>query len=151
MITIGVKNSNWINVMIKDLFPQTSNRKEIKKFAITMGIILALIAGFLFFKKSSNYLIFTIISSLFFISGFTIPKLLKPLFIFWMVLANIMSWIMTRIILGILFFVVFTSISLISKLLGKHFLNIKWNTDVKSYWHYRNEKLELPESYDRQF
>jgi len=151
MIIIGEKNLNWIKMMINDLLPQTSTPKEIRKFAITMGIVLAIIAGFLFFKKSSNFRLITAISGFFFMVGLIRPTLLKPLFIFWMVLANIMSWIMTRIILGALFFIVFTSIGLISKIFGKQFLKRKWNPEIKSYWHYRDEKTKLPESYNHQF
>jgi len=137
--------------MLKDLLPKTFTKKEIRKFALTIGIVITLIGIFLIIKKSPKYPIFFIIGGLIFISGLILPKILKPFYIGWMTLANILNWIMTRIILGILFFAIFTPISLISKIFGKQYLTLKESNNCESYWNLR-EKKEFDNSiYENQF
>lgn len=65
--------------------------------------------------------------------------------------ALILSWINTRIILILLFYLVFTPIGLILKLLGKDLLDRKINKADKSYWR-KKEKNELSlAAYEKQF
>ena len=137
--------------MIKELLPKISTIKELRKFAITMCVAFFLIGGFLFIKGKNAYLTIWIISSIFLLSGLFLPKILKPIYIIWMVFANIMSWIMTRIILGILFFLVFTPMGLVSKIIGKEFVSLKWKIDKPTYWNYIVADDKTKRNYEQQF
>lgn len=82
---------------------------------------------------------------------FIFRKLLKPLYALWMKFALVLSWINTRIILFLMFYLIFTPLGLILKLLGKDLLDIKINKSAKSYWR-KKEKNEFGlSSYERQF
>ncbi len=63
----------------------------------------------------------------------TAPFVLKPIYRLWMVVGQILGWINTRIILGLIFFAVFTPYSLVLKLLGKDILSRKLNKKIESY------------------
>jgi len=52
-------------------------------------------------------------------TGLILPQLLKPVYLGWMKLGHALGWINTRIILGILFFILFAPVGLLFRLLGK--------------------------------
>ncbi|RMD48994.1 MAG: hypothetical protein D6830_05770 [Ignavibacteria bacterium] len=128
-----------------------SSEKELKKFGITMAVVLALIALLLLYNNSVIYLYFFAAAAFFGAFGLAIPNLLLPFHKLWMGLAVTLGFIMTRVILSILFFLVFTPMSLIAKLVGKSFLDIKMDKSENSYWHYREKKEYIPENTEKQF
>ena len=67
-----------------------------------------------------------------------------------MIFAVIIGWIMTRIILSVLFFSIITIIGLFTRLIGKDFLNLKSKSN-ESYWNIRNKEHELNQDYEKQF
>ena len=128
-----------------------SEKKDLRNFGITFGVVLGLLAGALWWKEKDTYTVFLILSSAFFFFGLVLPGLLKPLQKAWMALAVVMGFFMTRVILSILFYFVFTTIGLIGRLSGKKFLNLKMDTSTKSYWSYRKNKPFNKSNYERQF
>ena len=70
--------------------------------------------------------------------GLLAAPTLKPFYHAWMWLAFVLNFIMTRVILGILFFGVMLPISLVMKITGKDFLGMK--EEKQSYWKKRDLK-----------
>jgi hypothetical protein len=138
-------------MLIEEIKNIKSGKSDLRKFGITFGIVLGLLAGALWWRGKDSYSLFVIISLVFFFMGLFVPVVLKPLQKAWMAIAVILGWFMTRIILSILFYLVFTSIGLISKLAGKRFLDIKLNDTLQSYWIYREPKPFDRKNYERQF
>jgi hypothetical protein len=68
-----------------------------------------------------------------------------------MTLAILLGWLMTRIILIILFYLVVTPIGLLAKLSGKDFLNRKFNREAQSYWIPRKATTTDKGNYEKQF
>ena len=62
-----------------------------------------------------------------------------------------MGFIMTRLILGILFFLVITPMAIAAKLFGKDLLDQRINKNKKSYWNYRKKKEFKQSDYEMQF
>ena len=125
--------------------------KIIRKFGITIGIALGLLAGFLWWKGRDTYVIFISVSIIFIILGLALPTVLKPLQKAWMMLAVVLGWFMTRVILSVLFYLVFTSIGLLSRAFGNKFLDLKMDSVKESNWNYRKSKPFNRSNYDRQF
>jgi membrane-bound ClpP family serine protease len=136
-----------INQLISEI---KTTRKEIKNFGITIGLILLVISAILFWKTNTSYLILIIIGLVLLVSGLTIPIILKPIYFIWMVFATILGWIMTRVILSLLYYAIMTPIRLISRLFGKQFIELRWDKSKGSYWNYRSSKTEIA-SYEKQF
>ena len=84
------------------------------------------------------------------ILGGIAPVTLKPIYKIWMVFAVIIGWIMTRVILSVLFFSIITIIGIFTRLIGKDFLNLKSNNN-ESYWNIRNKEYELNQDYEKQY
>ena len=136
--------------MIGELNTIKSSKKDLKNFGFTMGVILTIIGVFLLVRGKNLFIYFFCIGSILIILGGIIPVLLRPFYKAWMTFAVIIGWIMTRMILSVLFFSIITIIGIFARLLGKDFLNLKSESN-ESYWNIRNKEHELNQDYEKQF
>lgn len=137
--------------MIEEIKNIKSEKSDIRKFGITVGVILLIIAGFLFWKEKESFRLFITTGIILFAFGIAIPIILKPVYWIWMIFATILGWLMTRVILILLFYVIFTPIGLIPRLFGKQFLELRWDKSKGSYWNYRTVKHTRIKNYEKQF
>jgi len=134
---------------IKELKPSP---KELRKFGLTMAAVFFLIAVYIFIKRDADIsYIFAGFSIIFFIGAVVKPAGLLIAYKLWMSLAICLSWVMTRVILGVLFYVGFTAIKVIAKIAGKEFLDLKIDKNRKSYWIKREQKEFDKSTFERQF
>ena len=111
-----------------------------RSFGITFGLITLVISFWNFLFNGGNInVIWMIFSFLFFFFAFVFPKLLLPLNKFWSNCGVLISFVMTPIIMSIIFFFVFTPIGLMLRLFNKRPINLK-KSNVKSYWVLRTSK-----------
>jgi len=137
--------------MIEEIKNIKSEKSDIRKFGITIGLLLMVIAGFLFWRGRESFEILLVSGFVLFVLGFVIPVVLKPIYWIWMILAIVLGWIMTRVILSLLFYIVITPIGTLSRLSGNRFLDLKWNRTTATYWNYRNTKQRNSEDFEKQF
>ena len=128
-----------------------SEKSDLRKFGIMVGTILMIIAGFLFWNEKESFQIFLAIGITLFLTATAIPAALKPIYWIWMIFAIILGWFMTRVILSLLFYVVFTSIGLTLRLFGNQFLELRWDKSKESYWNFRTNEHLQNENYEKQF
>ena len=137
--------------MFEEIKNIKSEKSDLRNFGITVGIILLIISGFLFWKEKEPFQIFFAIGIILFLPAIAIPFVLKPVYWIWMIFAIILGWIMTRVILSLLFYVLFTSIGLTLRLFGKQFLELRWDKSKESYWNFRTNEHLKKENYEKQF
>jgi len=58
----------------------------------------------------------------------------KTIYRAWMKVAHAISWVLTRVILTIVFYLVVAPIGLIGKVFGKDFLDRKFDRHEDTYW-----------------
>lgn len=127
--------------MIEEIKNINSDKKKIKNFGFLIGGVLIVLSIFIMWKGVTHYQIILIIGTVFILSGVIIPKVLKPIYKIWMTLAIILGWIMTRVILTILFYLIITPIGVIARLFGKQFLDLSWKKSTVSFWNKRSESV----------
>ena len=108
--------------------------KELRSFAIGLAVILTLIASVQFLKSKAVFPYLAAAGIVAFIIAFFFPVKIKPVYMLFSRLGYCMGWLMTRIILAVLFFFVFTVMGLSMRLFGKRFLNIKFPQHPQSLW-----------------
>lgn len=128
-----------------------SDSKTLKNFGITMAVALLIIALLMFYKKGGFPVILAVFSGVFFLFAFIAPQSLKTIFMIWMKLAGILSWVNTRLILIILFYLVLTPISLLMRLFNQDPLGLKINRNETSYWKEKKRDAFSKPDYERQF
>ena len=140
-----------MKMILEEIKNIKESKKDLRKFGLTVGIVFLAIAAFLFWKEKGSYLALGIVGGFLVIAGLFLPIILKPLNKIWMTLAILMGWVMTRVILTILFFTVLTPLGFIAKLFGKDFLDLKLDKEQNSYWEIREKKEIKPIDYEKQF
>src|SRR5512147_3051145 len=129
---------------MREIFAEIKRIKEspadLKKFGFTIGIVLLLLAALLVWLGKSSYPVWGIIGLLFILPSLLFPVILRPFNKIWMSLAIILGWIMTRIILSILFYFALTSLRFIAMIFNKRFLNLKIDPSADTYWEKREKK-----------
>ncbi|MBU0533500.1 MAG: hypothetical protein KJ887_01685 [Candidatus Omnitrophica bacterium] len=128
-----------------------SGKRELRNFGITICIALGLLGTVFLWQERNHYLYFFILSITFLFLGFVLPFLLKPIHKIWMSLAILLGWLMTRVVLSVLFYLVITPLGILLRLFGKDFLNLKFDRNVKSYWIYREKIKPEKRNYENQF
>jgi Saxitoxin biosynthesis operon protein SxtJ len=126
-------------------------KKDLRKFGITVGLALLVIAGILFWREKESFLYFGIVGLVLLLTGLVFPVILKPLNKAWMTLAILMGWVMTRVILTILYYLVLTPLRFLAMLFRKNFLDLTIDKSAKSYWEVRTKTQIKPADYERQF
>ena len=137
--------------MIEEIKNIKTEKGDMRKFGIIVGIILLIIGAWIFWKEEETFKYFMGIGLFLLLSGICIPLYLKKVYWVWMVLATILGWFMTRVILSLLFYLIITPIGLISRLFGKQFVELKWDKKSKTYWNYGSEDIFEKENLKRQF
>lgn len=125
-------------------------RKELRNFGFLIGVVLALIAALVWWKDGGGFLVLLGCGAAVVATGLVVPVALRPAYKGWMLLAAGLNWVMTRLILGVLFYLVITPIGTMSRLFGKGFLDAEFKTDSETYWNYRKEQPGK-EQYEQQF
>ena len=105
----------------------------------------------MFWKEKESFQIFLAIGITLFFTAIAIPVVLEPVYWIWMIFAIILGWFMTRLILSLLFYIIFTSIGLTLRFFGKQFLELRWDKLKESYWNFRTNEHLQNENYEKQF
>jgi hypothetical protein len=138
-------------VLIDEIRNIKSDKSDLRKFGISIGIVFGILCGLLWWKGKDSYSVFLILSMIFISFGLVLPVVLKPLQKAWMTFAVILGWFMTRLILSVLFYVLFTGIGCLTKLFRKKLLDLEIDTAAESYWIQRNPVKFDKKNYERQF
>ena len=137
--------------IIEEIKNIKGDKSDWKKFGITMSIILTIIGIFLLWGKNNYFEYSFFLAAVFFISGLIMPSALKPVYKAWMALSVVMGFIMTRVIMVIIFYLIVTPLALISSMAGENFLDMKIDKNAKSYWIVRKKTQNVKSDYERQF
>ncbi len=138
--------------MTKKAPPQLSD-KELRKFGIVMAIAITLISLIGVWRQhwTMVYIFWGIAGIVFLLPGLIAPAALRPIHKGWMRFAKLLGWINARIILSILFYCIFTPISLFQKLTRRDALDRNFSKDAQSYWIDRSKEEYNPKHFERQF
>jgi len=127
------------------------SKEGLKKFGIIMCVAFLVITGLISFRHGGIYTPTATTAGLFLVLGLIQPTLLKPVYIIWMRLAFILAWINTRLILFIMFYLIFTPVGIFMRLLRIDLLDRKVDKSKKSYWLKKEKGVFTSLNYERQF
>lgn len=138
-------------MLIEEIKAIKSGRSELRKFGITIGLVLGFLALWLLWKEKEGGAGLLVSAAAFIALGLTFPLSLKPIYLLWMTVAALLGWLMTRVILIVLFYLVVTPIGLLARLCGKDFLNTGFDRTAPSYWIVRKDSASDRKRYENQF
>ena len=122
--------------------------KDLKEFSLIWAVIFTIIGIIPYFKHTTPQNWAFGVSLIFIMVAFFKPNILESFYKIWTKFGGLMGHYISKVILFVLYFGLFTPISLLLKLLGKDLLDKKIDKDADSYW---IERENQPESMKFQF
>jgi len=138
-------------MLLEEIKNISTTKTDLKKFGLMLGILALIIAGLLFWKQNSSFVYLAIVGFVLLAAGLLFPSVLKPVYRGWMTIAVVLGFVMTRVILTVLYFGIFTPVSLVLGILRKDLLNQKWDKSQTSYWVRRPSSKSAPKTAERMF
>lgn len=134
--------------MINEIKNISSTQKELRDFGLLVGGVFLVLGIFILKNVTSHAAIigFTLVTV-----GLIKPKLLKYIYICWMTIALMMGWVVTRIILLVVFLLVMIPLKLVLQWKGERLLDTKINKRAKTYWLRRQASTDYVSILDKQF
>jgi hypothetical protein len=127
------------------------DRKALRNFGLLMACVLLLAGGWLWWKSAPTWPWVLAAAALLAAVGLAIPAVLKPFYTGWMIFALVMGWVMTRVILTLVYYFVLTPIGLLGRVFGEQFLHLKRSKESDTYWVRRTGPPREKSDYERQF
>ncbi|MDD4053072.1 MAG: SxtJ family membrane protein [candidate division Zixibacteria bacterium] len=107
---------------------------ELRRFGITMAIILAIAAAFCPWQGRWAGPVCLGASGMMALVAVFCPNILKPFEWAWMKFSRALGVVTTFLILTLTYYLLLTPIGLIMRLAGKPGLKLKWDRDASGYW-----------------
>ena len=138
-------------MLLDDIKNIKSSANDLKKFGLTIGIFFVLLGCLSLWREKQGALLLFILALIFILPALLFPHVLRIIQKVWMTLALLMSWVMTRVLLSLVCYLVLTPIGLVTRLMGKKFLDIKDRARRDSYWTIRNPLDRKKEDCEKQY
>ncbi len=117
---------------------------QMKRRAIWAVVILAAVGTFLLWRGKSYFFV-PYILCVYFLSGiFVYPLILRPADLVARGFTYGSIWLITRVVLTFVYFLVITPIALWFKLRRRDRLELKFPGEAKSFWHHRSPDEQIP-------
>lgn len=151
-------STRWIKFINHDLRKQylkmalaeinwKPSARELRIFSVALGCLLALIGFFSFRASAWLPLAMTLLIVVF---GLIAPAAIKPVYLGWMILLFPVRWIVSCLLIAVVYYLVITPIGLALRLLGHDLIGRRFDSQATSYW--KSERRTRRErDYFRQF
>ena len=126
-------------------------RNRLRRFGLVVGGAFLVLSGLLLWKQRPAWPLFLAAGGLLAAAGLLTPLWLRGVERIWMRVAGAMGWVMTRVILGLVFALVFTPAGLIMKLTGADPLRLRFEPGARTYWQKRTRRRTSREDLERMF
>lgn len=137
----------WINDEYQKL---DRSPRALRRFGIVIGAVLLLLGTLLLLGDRNAGAPFLAIGALLLLAAAFAPRVLRYVYKPWMFLAFALSWLVTRVILTLLFFLIVTPLGLLQRLCGKRALEFRFKNGQTTYWQPRMTRPAAAD-YEKQF
>ncbi len=129
-----------------------TGKRQLRNFGLLVGGVLTLF-GILAWARGKPFFPYALAPGLaLMVLGMVLPRVLKPVYIPWMVLAIVLGFVVSNVLLTVFFFVIITPIGLTARCMRRDFLRLKLDSKAPTYWIQReNQTPKSPAEYERQF
>ena len=128
-----------------------SSDRDLRKFGFLVGGVFAAISLYFLWRGRDVWEWLFGVGAVLIFGGGAYPALLKPFQKAWMTLGIILGWIMTHLILALLFYCIVTPLGILARLFSKKIFDKRFRTRAASYWNYREAQEFNKENLEKQF
>lgn len=138
-------------MLLKEIKNIKSTAKELREFGYVVGGAILVFCGIHAWRHGDVAWIWPSIGAGLIIVGVLFPAVLKPFQKIWMGIALMMGWVMSRVILTLMFLLIVTPIALILRAQGKRFMDKGADVKTNSFWALRAQGSDDPKRCERQY
>ena len=126
--------------------------RELRWFGLVVWPFFLLIAALLYFRAELRSVAVVVLSAgtAWLVLYTLIEPLRRPCFLLWMAAVHPLGWLLSHLLLGLVYYLLITPIGLLLRLAGHDPTARKFEPDRATMWHERQE-APPPERYFRQF
>lgn len=132
-----------------------TSKRSLRSFGYVVGLVLLGIALFVLWRRdwAATSVVYGLgsIGGLLVVLGLVAPLILRPIYKVWMALALALGYVMTRVLLTTVFFLIMTPIGLLMRLFGKDPMHRRLDPDVASYWIEKTYPDESPRRLEKYY
>jgi len=127
---------SWIEDVRAGLGRLDTSPRALRKAALGAGGVLLALAGWLLFRQRAPGVRLGLgaAGALLVLAGVLVPARLRTAYLGWMTVALAIGWVMSRVVLTVVFAVVLVPLSLLARLTGKRFLALRPDPGASTYW-----------------
>jgi hypothetical protein len=116
------------------------SKKELRTFGLCALAFLAIV-GWIVFRRSGSAPVGASIAGIglaLAVLGFAVPQVLRPVWVVLMVINYPIGWVITHVVMAIIFYLVVTPVGIIMRLTGRDPMERAFDRTAKTYWKPRN-------------
>jgi saxitoxin biosynthesis operon SxtJ-like protein len=111
-----------------------SEIKQYRSFGLVVGGIFAVIGFWPLIRHGESIRLWALIAgSLLVVMGLLLPGYLGPIYKAWMAIGHVLGWINTRIILGVIYYALFTPLGLAMRVWRKDLMCRQYDETTNTY------------------
>lgn len=125
------------NIILQELSEVERTPRAWRSFGLVMATALAVLAGVSFWKHGVVTAWTAGLgggAAVFALTGLIFPRLLKELHLAWMFLSLCLGWVMSRVVLILLFVLVVIPTHVIGRVCGLSFMEMRRGAEKESLW-----------------
>ncbi|MCD6587110.1 MAG: hypothetical protein J7K88_01010 [Candidatus Fermentibacteraceae bacterium] len=107
---------------------------QLRKYGLIMSSAFGVITVLLVLRGRAAWVYTAVPSAVFLIFALAFPKALSPVEKYWMKLASVMGFVMTNVLLVLVYIFAIVPTGLILRLLGKNSVRRGFQRNLNSYW-----------------
>ena len=131
----------------KSSIPLPSDRS----FGLLFTVVAVLVGAWMYWRDSRFAGVAFGIGALFLLAALAYPRILRPFNIAWMHLGLLLNRVVSPIVMGVIYFGLFTPIATVMRLRGRDVLQRRFDPARESYWIERDPPGPDGSSFPRQF
>lgn len=127
---------SWISDVRNEIHQLRGTPKELRKFGLVVGAVFMMIVVIGVYKSWSvvAVAVFAFFALLLVLGALFSRKVIRSVYKVWMGIAFAVGWVISRVILIFLFYLVITPVSVLARLFGKRFIDVDYRMKRNSYW-----------------
>jgi hypothetical protein len=136
MILIGDRNMSLISDVRSEMKVLDTSKKSLRNFGLLIGAIFLALAILYYVRGKFPGVAYVCgpIGILLLAGGALFPGGLTPIYRAWMGLAFTLGWVVSRVLLTLLYYLVVTPTGILARICNKKFLDIDMKKKQDSYW-----------------
>ncbi len=147
----GLRRGDGKKMIIEDLKNISSTKRDLRNFGLVVGVCFAAIGAIALFQGHNYGLYLIVLGVMLFVLGLVLPRSLLLPQKAWMSFATVLGFIMSRVILFLVFSIVIVPVGVLRKLAGGRFLDDRFHAKDRTYWQSRPKRIFSKEDWEKQF